>query len=580
MIGMTNTLICLPTPDLSGSDANRDRGRFVVYLVVTLIGAFGSSPTLDRADGGVTKTTVFHSGAEGYDTYRIPTVIEAANGDLLAIAEGRESLSDSGTIDLVMKRSTDRGLTWGPLQVVQDSQVFANLFSPGSMPPLTAGNPAPVVDRFDPVHPGRIWLPFSLENNRAFVTHSDDNGTTWSSATEITPSVKNPAWDWYATGPVHGIQLVRGPNAGRLIIPSDHRPTESSWGSHVTYSDDHGQSWEIGAVDTHLASSSVHPNEHVAVELVDGRVYFNARDQSGSSPETRAVAHSSDGGLTFDALFSAEPQITTPVVQNSAVRLAAVDQGDAQNILLHSGPGQASSRNDMTIRVSFDEGLTWTMPTVIHPGPAAYSDLVALGDLRAGVLYEAGATLYDEIIFGSFDFQDLDPAPFNGIVGDVNQDGTVDSFDLDAFVAAWNPVSNEFYLGGADSYQNGDLNFDGRQSLLDVFILRQALVSGGVDAAGLQGLNGVPEPDARIIAGMGLAISILWSFRLKLLRPTDDGVMTAVSFGSTVGRCEAPEFATACPRRLRISRSACPRRSRPNSSRASPSILAHKPRAT
>jgi sialidase-1 len=559
MIGTIDPSMCLLARGRSTSNAKRDRGRFAVSLVVALAGVVGGLPALDRADGGVTMTTVFQSGAEGYNTYRIPTVVEAANGDLLAFVEARDSLSDTGVIDLVMKRSTDRGTSWGPLQVVVDSQQYANLFPAGSVPPLTAGNPAPVVDRTDPAHPGRVWLPWTLEQDRVFVMYSDDNGGTWSQTTEVTPTVKDPSWGWIVTGPVHGIQLERGPDAGRLIIPSDHRLADvSSWGSDVMYSDDHGQTWQIGAVDTHLASSPVHPNEHVAVELVDGSIYFNARDQGGSSPENRAKAYSSDGGLTFDAPFSPEPQITTPVVQNSIVRLAAVDQGDAQNILLYSGPGRASSRSDMTIHVSFDEGLTWTLPTVIHPGPAAYSDLVALGDLRAGVLYEAGATLYDEIDFASFDFEDLDPAPWNGIVGDVNQDGTVDSMDLDAFIAAWNPTSNMYFLGGADSYRNGDLDFDGRQSLRDVFILRQALPVDGVDAADLQRLNGVPEPAAGVIAGMGLAIALLGLFGRRLPRTIAGGAMTIVCFGAAFGRREAARIAAARPRCRRISRSARP----------------------
>jgi sialidase-1 len=211
---------------------------------------------------------------------------------------------------------------------------------------------------------------------------------------------------------VHGIQLTRGENAGRLVIPSDHRlQGQESWGAHVLMSDDHGATWKIGGVDTQLATSPIHPNENTAVELVDGRLYFNARDQNGSDPATRLIAHSNDGGGAYAAGFVGEPNISTPVVQNSVLRFQATDQGDDQNVLIWSGPGHPTNRRDLTILVSTDEAQRWTQKTLLHHGPTAYSDLVKIDGERIGVLYEAGAPLYGEIIFGSFGLDDLTPVP-------------------------------------------------------------------------------------------------------------------------------------------------------------------------
>jgi len=139
------------------------------------------------------------------------------------------------------------------------------------------------------------------------------------------------------------------------------------------------------------------------VELVDGRIYVNARDQNGLDPATRMIAYSSDGGETFDAPFVAEPNITTPVVQNSATRIAAEDRGDERNVLVYSCPGDAKTRSDLTVLLSFDEGETWPVKRVIHEGPTAYSDLVKLDDERVGVVYEAGKKLYGEIVFETVD---------------------------------------------------------------------------------------------------------------------------------------------------------------------------------
>ncbi len=166
-----------------------------------------------------------------------------------------------------------------------------------------------------------------------------------------------------------------------------------------------------GAVDTHAAADPLHPNECVAVELVDGRIYVNAREHLGADPATRAVAFSSDGGETFDSPFAAEPNIISPVVQNSLIRFAATDQGDAKNLLVYCGPGDPNKRRDLTVLVSHDEAKSWTQKTVIHNGPAAYCDVVKLSDREFGVLYEAGQKLYDEILFASVRLDDLTNEP-------------------------------------------------------------------------------------------------------------------------------------------------------------------------
>jgi sialidase-1 len=133
----------------------------------------------------------------------------------------------------------------------------------------------------------------------------------------------------------------------------------------------------------------------------------NAREHNGSDPATRTVAYSSDGGQTFDAPFAAEPNITSPVVQNSLVQLRWADPEDRGNVLVYCGPGHPTERRELTMLASIDEGKTWKRKTVIHSGPAAYSDLVKLDDKHVGVLFEAGHRLYDEILFAQVGLNDL-----------------------------------------------------------------------------------------------------------------------------------------------------------------------------
>ena len=64
---------------------------------------------------------VYRSGEGGYDTYRIPSVIVTKKGTVLAFCEGRKnSGSDTGNIDMLLRRSTDGGKTFGETQVVWD----------------------------------------------------------------------------------------------------------------------------------------------------------------------------------------------------------------------------------------------------------------------------------------------------------------------------------------------------------------------------------------------------------------------------------------------------------------------------
>ncbi|MBH55450.1 MAG: hypothetical protein CMI18_14050 [Opitutaceae bacterium] len=101
---------------------------------------------------------------------------------------------------------------------------------------------------------------------------------------------------WYATGPGNGIQLTRGPHNGRLVIPANHSDRitaerdSKTYRSHIIYSDDHGKSWRLGAIQEPLT------NESTVVELADGSVMQNMRSYHGKG--NRAVAVSEDGGIS------------------------------------------------------------------------------------------------------------------------------------------------------------------------------------------------------------------------------------------------------------------------------------------
>lgn len=336
------------------------------------------------------ETAVFTSGEDGYHTYRIPTVVTGTDGTLYVFAEGRKnSPSDAGDIDIVMKTSADGGSTWSSMSVIKNAGGNCD------------GNPSPVIDAAT----GRISLLYCINNNSIHSTYSDDGGTTWSADAQVSTDILGIDGTRVYTGPCHGIQLIRGDDAGRLVVGACYRSSidkSSTYGACTVFSDDNGESWTIGAMDTHSNGNGVHPLENVAVELTDGRLYFNAREQYGSSEGTRAIAYSSDGGETYDAPFAASAEIDTPVIQNFIVRFSAVDQGGLDNILVYSGPCSTDdSRQDMTLYLSYDEGDSWNKSIQLNDGMAAYSDLVKLDDTHIGLFYETGDFIgdYGEIVF-------------------------------------------------------------------------------------------------------------------------------------------------------------------------------------
>jgi sialidase-1 len=352
--------------------------------------------TNSAADARLVQEKLYVAGEGGYDTYRIPSLAVTTMGTVLAFCEGRKhSSSDTGDIAMLVVRSTDGGRTFTEQQVVWDDVG------------QTCGNPCPVVDRAT----GTIWLPMtwnrgddperqiidrtSRDTRRVFLTHSTDDGLTWAPPVEITASVKRPDWTWYATGPGAGIQIERGPHAGRLVVPCDHIEAASKhYYSHVLWSDDHGQSWVLGG-----RTPQHQVNECEVVELTGGRLMLNMRNYDRSE-FTRKVSISEDGGQTWGKVRP-DPALVEPICQASIRRYSWPEE--AGDRILFSNPAHADQRCNMTVRLSVDGGHTWPYARCLHAGPSAYSCLAVLPGGEVACLYEAGEKgPYESIVYARF----------------------------------------------------------------------------------------------------------------------------------------------------------------------------------
>ncbi len=348
---------------------------------------------------GWAQTTVFANGDDGYLCYRIPAIVKAPNGDLLAFCEARkQSCADHGNVKIVLKRSRDNGATWSALQIVAENDSFQ------------AGNPAPVYDLTDKKHKkGRLFLFYNtgtLASEQAvregkamreiWYKTSTDYGKTWSKPVNITRFVSKPNhpavdsayrfkedWRSYANTPGHALQLTKRPHRGRLFIPANHsegppKAQARDYFAHGFYSDDHGKTWAITPSIPYPGS-----NESTAAELSNGGILMNIRNQSGDH-KNRILAFSKNAGATWDTIYN-ELQLPDPVCQGSMLQFT---NSKGQHVLLFSNLNHTSQRENLTLRISYDDGKTWPISRVICASSAAYSDLVIQQNKQIGILYE------------------------------------------------------------------------------------------------------------------------------------------------------------------------------------------------
>ncbi|MGD7707537.1 sialidase family protein [Microlunatus sp. Y2014] len=383
-------------------------GVVVASLLLAALPAALPTPLTARADDGDpipdAGVVVYDQQTAGFECFRIPAIIRAADGALLAFAEARRAFPgkkchDDGSIDLVVKRSTDRGHTWSEMTTVLAGDPWGRDLG------ATRGNPSPILFT-QGEHAGRIVLlsTYNVEGSRAvrlpFVQYSDDNGHTWSEATDLTDQLKDglPERGWFATGPQHAIELQHGRHAGRLVVGLSIGYTDEAGASHtygaIGYSDDGGLTWHRGAMAPPPADAD-HFSEVGLVEQPNGGVMAIARSRKGekadSMAHSRVINVSRDGGESFTRKrFGYEPTLlTTAEVQGSVLNMAS-DTNDAGPVMFYAAPTHPTQRKYLSVFVSTNAGRTWDRRLEVTSDRSGYSDLVMYAQDKLGVLYETG----------------------------------------------------------------------------------------------------------------------------------------------------------------------------------------------
>jgi sialidase-1 len=366
------------------SNALPARFTFASLLLLSSLASIAAA-----AEPFMEKLDLFTAGQGGYKLYHIPGVVVTANGTVLAWCEARKNGADWDDIRILLRRSTDDGRTWSQPQSIAEvagpksKNPFALKLKNVNPSSVTYNNPVLIADR-----DGTLHMLFCLEYMRCFYQKSADDGQLWTKPVEITQIFEafRSAYDWkvLATGPNHSIQL----RSGRLVVPvwlstgtggNAHRPSVTA----TIFSDDGGNSWRAGEIAVPCTEEWINPNETVAVELIDGRVMLNVRNESKTH---RRLVTTSPNGATAWSMPRFDEALLEPICMAGIARYSTADRG-GRNRILFSNPdnlaradgkeeaGKSRDRKNVSVKLSSDEGQTWAVSKTVESTWSAYSDL-------------------------------------------------------------------------------------------------------------------------------------------------------------------------------------------------------------
>lgn len=359
---------------------------------------------------------VRQNGQEKVHTYRIPGLTTTRKGTLLAIYDVRRDTNKDlqGNIDIGLSRSTDGGRTWEPMRIVLDMGAWGGL--PQKFNGVSDANI--VVDEKDnSIYVFGLWMHGVLDKSGRFIeglsdtsgawehqwkdrgsqpgfgeretsqliyTVSRDDGKTWTKPVNATRMFKKREW-WLGTvAPGHGITLADG----TIVIPTQGRDSTGLPFSNITWSKDRGRTWHT--------SNPAYGNttESMAVQLSDGSIMLNMRhneNRGNTVRNGRAVAVTRDLGRTWTEHPTSRNALIEPTCMASLHRHEYTEGGKRKSVLLFSNPNSTKGRNHITIKVSFDDGMTWPeshWTLIDEENSRGYSCITSIDEKTVGILYE------------------------------------------------------------------------------------------------------------------------------------------------------------------------------------------------
>jgi sialidase-1 len=347
------------------------------------------------------------AGEDGVNTYRIPGLVTTNEGSLLAVYDVRynDPVDLQENIDVGLSRSTDGGQTWQDMRIIMDMGTYGGL----SEDENGIGDPSILVDR----NTGTIWVAglwlhgypgqrawnasepgMSPEETGQFVlVKSEDDGLTWSEPINVTDQLKKPEWQLFFNGPGMGITM----HDGTLVFAAQYKDENRIPHSTIVYSKDGGETWEVGT------GAKSETTEAQVVEIDNGTLMLNMRDDRNRSNRNdplngRSVAATTDMGKTWTEHPTSRRALREP---NCMASIIAYDHPERGRILFFSNPDTQVARDHITIKTSFDDGMTWPEENQLElyeDNTYGYSCLTMVDKDHIGILYEGNRELFFEKI--------------------------------------------------------------------------------------------------------------------------------------------------------------------------------------
>ena len=338
-------------------------------------------------------TMLYQPGDYNSTNYRIPAVITAKDGSIVAVTDKRKYNEGDlpQDIDIVCNRSTDGGHTWSEPYTIALGTGYNHGF--GDCALAWSNDDNGLIAGF--VGGPGLWNSTLSNPIRSYISKSYDNGQTWTEPEDITHFIfgdncvvpEHQTWRASFFGSGNGLRT----STGRIMFVAAIREgATQSLNNYAVYSDDNGVTWQVSG------RASVAGDEAKVTELVDGRILMSIRHGGN-----RWYNISEDGGETWQPTTSTWYDITAPACNGDMIRYTSENQGHDKNRLLHSVP-YGNSRTDVTVYVSYDEGETWPVSKCIVPYSSAYSSLCVLPDGTIGLYVEeayAGASGYSTVFY-------------------------------------------------------------------------------------------------------------------------------------------------------------------------------------
>ena len=312
--------------------------------------------------------------------YRIPSIITATNGDLIAAIDERVpscgDLKWSRDINIVIRKSSDNGKTWGKIEKIIDYPLGQS-----------ASDPSMILDK----QTNTIFLFYNymdLDNQKDIYylkyISSNDNGKSWSKPVDITNQISKENWknDFKFITSGRGIQTKKGTLLHCLV--------NLQKGTHVFGSNDNGKTWFITETPTSPG------DESKIVELNDGSWMVNSRVNKLGY---RYSHFSNDDGKTW--ISKKEESIIDPGCNGSLIRYSHGEK----NLLLLTNINNKKERKEIVLRYSIDEGKSWSNPKIIYNGEAAYSSMTVMENGNLGLFFEMDN--YTKNVFTSISIKDV-----------------------------------------------------------------------------------------------------------------------------------------------------------------------------